>query len=406
MKPFLSSLVIVFKKEWHDALRDKRSLRMAFLPPVYFAAIFVATVFFVIHFKNTSTARVNEPIELPVLGAEHLPAMVDWLEEKGIRVNPADADAYAQVEQKELDYALIIPAEAAQEFASGESATVWLVYDATNNKVQGSIGFIRQQLWSWNGRMGSLRLLARGISPSAANPLAIREMNIASDEKMGFFVLASLPMFLVLLAFIGSVGFSADMTAGERERRSLESLLITPAKSLAIIGGKWLTSLLITLAVLLLEVLLLAIAFAYVPFDELGLRVDVTPLDLLGIFALLVPLAFLAIAMQLSIAIFARSFKDAQTYIGLLVFIPMLPMFYTLVNPSAYEPWFNWVPVLGQQAMIKELLMGAVISWWPLVQFWLVALPLSGLLLWFTAWQLRKPKIVYGVLTPPTHPPQ
>jgi sodium transport system permease protein len=323
--------------------------------------------------------------------------MVDWLEEKGIRVNPADADAYAQVEQKELDYALIIPAEAAQEFASGESATVWLVYDATNNKVQGSIGFIRQQLWSWNGRMGSLRLLARGISPSAANPLAIREMNIASDEKMGFFVLASLPMFLVLLAFIGSVGFSADMTAGERERRSLESLLITPAKSLAIIGGKWLTSLLITLAVLLLEVLLLAIAFAYVPFDELGLRVDVTPLDLLGIFALLVPLAFLAIAMQLSIAIFARSFKDAQTYIGLLVFIPMLPMFYTLVNPSAYEPWFNWVPVLGQQAMIKELLMGAVISWWPLVQFWLVALPLSGLLLWFTAWQLRKPKIVYGV---------
>jgi sodium transport system permease protein len=155
--------------------------------------------------------------------------------------------------------------------------------------------------------------------------------------------------------------------------------------------------LLITLAVLLLEVLLLAIAFAYVPFDELGLRVDVTPLDLLGIFALLVPLAFLAIAMQLSIAIFARSFKDAQTYIGLLVFIPMLPMFYTLVNPSAYEPWFNWVPVLGQQAMIKELLMGAVISWWPLVQFWLVALPLSGLLLWITAWQVRKPKIVYGV---------
>lgn len=397
MKPFLTSLVIVFKKEWNDALRDKRSLRMAFLPPVYFAAIFVATVFFVIHFKNTSTARVNEPIELPVLGAEHLPAMVDWLEEKGIRVNLAAADAYAQVEQKKLDYALIIPAEAAQEFASGESATVWLVYDATNNKVQGSIGFIRQQLWSWNGRMGSLRLLARGISPSAANPLAIREMNIASDEKMGFFVMASLPMFLVLLAFIGSVGFSADMTAGERERRSLESLLITPAKSLAIIGGKWLTSLLITLAVLLLEVVLLAIAFAYVPFNELGLRVDVTPLDLLGIFALLVPLAFLAIAMQLSIAIFARSFKDAQTYIGLLVFIPMLPMFYTLVNPSAYESWFNWIPVLGQQAMIKELLMGAVVSWWPLVQFWLVGLPLSGLLLWFTAWQLRKPKIVYGV---------
>lgn len=397
IKMLFNNLTIVFKKEWHDALRDKRSLRMAFLPPVYFAAIFVATVFFVIHFKNSSTASVNDPIQLPVSGAEHLPAMIDWLEEKGIEVNPATANAYAQVEQKEIDYALIIPAEAAEEFASGESATVWLVYDATNSKIQGSIGFIKQQLWSWNGRMGSLRLLARGISPSVANPLLIREMNIASDEKMGFFIMASLPMFLVLLAFIGSVGFSADMTAGERERRSLESLLITPASSIAIVTGKWLTSLLITLAVLLLEVLLLSIAFAYVPFDELGLRVDVTPFDLLGILLLLVPLAFLAIAMQLSIAIFARSFKDAQTYIGLLVFIPMIPMFYTLVNPSAYEPWFNWIPVLGQQALIKELLMGADLPWWSFIQFWLVALPVCGLLLGFTAQQLRKPKIVYGI---------
>jgi len=390
------SFLVVFKKEWRDALRDKRSLRMAFLPPVYFAAVFVISVFFIIHMKNTGTASVGEPIDLPVLGAEHLPGLVDWLEEKGVSIQVVGEDAYARVEQKQLDYALIIPAEAEQQFARGESALVWLVYDATNNKIQGSLGFVRQQLWSWNARMGSLRLLARGISPLVANPVAVREMNVASDEKMGFFVMLSLPMFLVLLAFIGSVGFSADMTAGERERRSLESLLITPATSLAIVGGKWLTSLLITLAVLLLEVLLLAVAFAWVPFNELGLRVNVTPLDLLAIFAALLPLAVLAIAMQLSIAIFARSFKDAQTYIGLLVFIPMLPMFYTMMNPSAFEPWFNWVPVMGQQAMIKELLMGSEFSWWPLAQFWLVCLPLTLLLLVFTAQQLRRPKIVYG----------
>jgi len=393
----LKTLWIIFRKEWRDALRDKRSLRMAFLPPVYFAAVFVASVLFIIHLKNTSTASVSEPLQLPVYGAEHLPAMMDWLEEKGIRVKPAGEDAYAQVEQKKLDYALIIPAEAADQFATGESATVWLVHDATNNKIQGSLGFIRQQLWSWNGRMGSLRLLARGISPSVVNPVYVREMNIASDEKMGLMVMLSLPMFLVLLAFIGSVGFSADMTAGERERRSLESLLITPATSLAIIGGKWLTSLAITLLVLLLEVLLLAIAFAYVPFNELGLRVNVSIADLLVIFVMLVPLAVLAIALQLSIAIFARSFKDAQTYIGLLVFIPMIPMFYTLFNPGAYEPWFNWIPVLGHQAMVKELLIGSGFGWWPLAQFWIVSLPLTIGMLLFTARQLRKPKIVYGV---------
>ncbi len=393
----IQKLFIVFRKEWRDARRDKRSLRMAFLPPVYFAAVFVATVLFIIHIKTSSTASVNEPIKLPVMGAEYLPSLVDWLEEQGVAVQPVSGDAYQQVEQKQLEYALIIPVETAQQFAQGESASLWLVYDATNNKIQGSVGFIRQQLWSWNGRMGSLRLLARGISPSVVNPVIVRDMNIASDEKMGFFVMASLPMFLVLLAFIGSLGFSADMTAGERERRSLESLLITPAQSLVVIGGKWLTSLLITLLVLLLEVILLAIAFAFVPFDELGLRVNVTPWDLGAIFCALVPLAFFSVALQVSIAIFARSFKDAQTFIGLLVFIPMILMFYTMMNPSAHEPWFNWVPVLGQQTAIKDVLMGADMSWLALGQFWLVCLPLTLLLLGFCAGQLRRPKIVYGL---------
>ncbi len=387
---------IVFRKEWRDAWRDKRSLRLAFLPPIYFAAVFVASVFMIIHFKNTSTAQVGDPIKLPVYGAEHMPALMDWLAEKGVQVEPVGEDAYQQVAQKTLDYALIIPFDAAAQFAAGESINVWLVQDASNNNTQGSLGFIRQQLWSWNWRMGSLRLLARGIDPVIINPVMVRDTNVASDAKMGLMVMMSLPLFLVLLAFIGSVGFSADMTAGERERRSLESLLITPASSLALVAGKWLTSLGITLLVLLLEVILLAIAFAFVPFNELGLRVAVTPVDLLAIFVVLIPLALLAVALQLAIAIFARSFKDAQAYIGLLVFIPMIPLFYTVFNPGAYHTWFTWVPVLSQQAAIKQLLTGEAISPLALAQFWLVALPATLGLLAFTAKQLRKPKIVYG----------
>lgn len=393
---FMRNLRIIFTKEWRDARRDKRSLRMAFLPPLYFAAVFVASVFMIIHFKNTSTASVGDPIKLPVYGGEHMPALMDWLGEKGVAVEPVAEDAYRQVEQKQRDYALIIPPEAAAQFAAGEQVEVWLVSDASNNTIQGSLGYIRQQLWSWNWRMGSLRLLSRGIDPAVINPLSLRDMNVASEEKMGLMVMMSLPMFLVLLAFISSVGFSADMTAGERERRSLESLLITPASSLAIVFGKWLTSLTITLLVLLLEVVLLAIAFAYVPFNELGLRVNVTPFNLWAIFMALLPLAVFAVALQLSVAIFARSFKDAQTYIGLLVFIPMLPLFYTLFNPGAYYSWFHWVPVLGQQAIIKSQLVGDPFSVWPLLQSWLVCLPLALALLSFTAWQLRKPRIVYG----------
>jgi len=393
----LNKIGIVFRKEWRDALRDNKSLRMTLLMPVYFVGVFVASSLFIIHMSNQSKATNNEPIKLAVVGAEQLPSLIDWLQERGVQVDAVGDDAYQKVEKGELGYALVIPKDAREKFATGESLELALVFDATNGKLQGPINFVRQQIWSWNGRMGSLRLLSRGISPGIANPVFIRDLNIASDEKMGFFVMASLPMLLILTAFMASVGFSADMTAGERERRSLESLLITPASSTALVLGKWCNSFSLTLMVVLVEVTLLIAAFAYVPFKELGLRVDVSPLELAGVFVVLASLALLATALQFLISLFARSFKDAQTYMGLMVFIPMVPLFYTLSNPSAYADWFRWVPVLGHQVLIKDLLLGGNINAIYFAQLWAVSAVIAIAFLAYTIRQLRKPKIVYGV---------
>lgn len=142
---------------------------------------------------------------------------------------------------------------------------------------------------------------------------------------------------------------------------------------------------------------MLVAAFAYVPFKELGLRVDVSPLELAGVFVALASLALLATGLQFLISLFARSFKDAQTYMGLMVFIPMVPLFYTLFNPSAYADWFRWVPVLGHQVLIKDLLLGGTISAAHFAQLWLVSAVAAAVLLSLTIRQLRKPKIVYGV---------
>jgi sodium transport system permease protein len=396
MSQFFRTLIIIFRKEWRDAIRDKRSLRLAFLMPIYFVGMFVGTFFLILHFQNEASGRGAEPIKLSVMGAQHLPPLMDWLKEQGVIVNQVDENIYAQVEQKKLDYALIIPPEAEQQYASGESAVAWLVFDATNNKAQTSLSYIRQQIMAWNARVGGLRLLTRGLAPSVAFPLNVRDMNVASDQKMGFMIMASLPMFLILSVFIGSVGFAADMTAGERERRSLESLLITPAQSLAIIAGKWLTCLMLTFAVLLLELGLLAIAFGFIPFNQLGLRVDVTVGDLFAIFVALTSLAVIAVSLQQTISIFARSFKDAQTYMSIMVFIPMLPLMYTMINPAASEPWFVWVPALGHQVVVKDLLLGGHLQVMALVKFWLVALPIAGMLLTFTATKLRNSNLIYG----------
>lgn len=397
MGELFNKIAIVFRKEWRDSLRDNKSLRMTLLMPIYFVGVFVASSLFVIHMSSQSKATNNEPIKLSVVGAEQLPHLVEWLQERGVQVELVGDDAYQKVEQGTLGYALIIPDDAREKFSTGESIELALVFDATDNKLQGAIHFVRQQIWSWNARMGSLRLLSRGISPGIANPVYIRDLNIASDEKMGFFVMASLPMLLILTAFMGSVGFSADMTAGERERRSLESLLITPVPSTALVLGKWLNSLSLTLTILSVEVILLVGAFAYVPFNELGLRVDVSLLKLVGVFVVLASLALLATGLQFLISLFARSFKDAQTYMGLMVFIPMVPLFYTLFNPSAYAEWFRWVPVLGHQVLIKDLLLGGDITAGHFLQLWFVSIVIAASFLIYTIRQLRKPKIVYGI---------
>lgn len=396
IKKTLRLSLVVYRKELRDAFRDKRTLRMAFLPPLYFVAIFVGLVFFAVNMVNDKKVAGVNAIPVYVEGEKNLPELVAWLREQGAVIKTVNAGAYQQVKEKKIDFALIIPDEAKQKRAKGESAPVWLVYDGANQKLSSSIGFVRSQFYIWSARVGAVNLMARGIAPDVGSPVMLREDNIADEQKMSVYLLASVPLTLLLAAFIGSVGFSADMTAGERERRSLESLLITPASTLSLYLGKWLTSVTLTMTILIMQLILLAIAFRFLPFNQLGLRVDVNYIDLINIFWLLVPVVFFAVALQLSLSIFAKSFKDAQSLIAGLVFVPMLLNFYTMFNPGVFYEWWLWVPVLGQAVVIKEILLGGTVAAFAFWKFWLVGMVITLLAFLLGIKQLRRPKIIYG----------
>lgn len=396
IKSVLAIAWIVLRKELRDALRDKRSLRMAFLPPIYFVAIFVGLVVFAVNIANDKKVAGVSAIPVYVEGAQNLPELVAWLREQGADIKPIESAAFAQVKAKKIDFALIIPEAAKHKRAQGESAPVWLVYDGANQKLSSSIGFVRAQIYVWSSRVGAVNLMARGIAPDVASPVMLREENIADEQKMSVYLLASVPLTLLLAVFISSVGFSADMTAGERERRSLESLLITPASSASLYLGKWLTSTALTLVVLTMQLSLLAMAFRWLPFNQLGLRVDVDVFDLITIFWVLLPVICFAVALQLSLAIFAKSFKDAQSLVAALVFLPMLLNMYTLFNPGVFYDWWLWVPVLGQSVVIKEILLGGTLADFTFCKFWLVAIAITACAFLLGVKQLRRPKIIYG----------
>lgn len=395
-KNTLRFALAVYRKELRDALRDKRALRMAFLPPLYFVAIFVGLVFFAVNIANDKKVAGVNSIPVYVEGEQNLPELVAWLREQGAVIKTVESGAYQQVKDKKIDFALIIPDEAKQKRSKGESAPVWLVFDGANQKLSSSIGFVRSQFYMWSARVGAINLMARGLAPDVGSPVILREDNIADEQKMSVYLLASVPLTLLLAAFIGSVGFSADMTAGERERRSLESLLITPASTVSLYLGKWLTSVTLTVAILFMQLALMAIAFRFLPFNQLGLRVDVNYIDLINVFWVLVPVVFFAVALQLSLSIFAKSFKDAQSLIAGLVFVPMLLNFYTMFNPGVFYEWWLWVPVLGQAVVIKEILLGGTIAAFAFWKFWAMGIVITMLAFWLGIKQLRRPKIIYG----------
>lgn len=387
-----NTLLVVLRKELTDSRRDRRSLRLAFLMPLYFVGIFVASAYFAIHVSEKGGSGTTT---LAIAGAEHLPELTAWLREQGVQLEDAPENMDFALEQRELDYGLIIPPEAAEQYAALEPATIWLVYDASKPDVHSNLHFVRQQIYAWSRQQAGLRILSRGLSPELLQPVHLRESNVASDQRMAGYLLISLPMFILICTFVGSVGFSADMTAGERERRSLEALLITPASSHAIVLGKWCTSVLLTLAVVSILIMGLGVAMAHIPFNKLGLRVDVGVTDLLLIGLITLPVVLVAVGLQMLVAIFARSFKDAQTYIGLLIFIPVVPFIYTTMNPGALVDGFFWIPVLAQQIAIKELLVGSGLDWVHLGKMWISALPLLVGVLALTAKQLRRAKMVY-----------
>ncbi|WP_020210892.1 ABC transporter permease [Gilvimarinus chinensis] len=379
----------VCRKEIKDAIRDKRAMKLAFLPPVYMVVFFAMGIGMAIHFQNTEERN----IELSVAGNNQ--ALTDFLRENRLDIKAAPEDAYGAVERGELDYALIL--DAVPESGNPRTPRVaTLVYNASNQNVHGPVGEVRRLLYQYNGTEAALNVMARGLSPELINPLRVRDANVATEQQMGGLILGGVPLLLLMCAMMGSMGFAADMTAGERERRSLEPLLINPVSSLVLITGKWATAVLLTLAVVLLCLLLLAIALYFLPFNQMGLRVEVGPLALAGIFLALIPVAFIAAALQLALGILSRSFKDAQTYMGFLILLPMVPFFVMITNPGLYQSWHLWVPMLGHQTVLKGLLLGETAPALAYPAFWLSAVPVTLLALWAAGRQLRRAKIIYG----------
>jgi sodium transport system permease protein len=325
MKSFLmNSVLVVFLKEVRENLRDRRTVINTLLTgPLLAPVIFVLIINGIV---AREIERADKALPVPVIGAEHAPNLIAALKQQNMQIKEAPADPERAVRERDADLVLRIPASYAEGWRSGEPAQVELIYDASQRDAQGSVNRLRGALESYAQRTGAL--------------------------------FAMLPYFFILGAFIGGMALAIDTTAGERERQSLEPLLVNPISRSRILIGKLAATSLFALTSVFLSIVAFSLIGRWLPTEKLGMSLDIGPRFAMTTMLAMLPLVFLIATLQTLAAAFARTFREAQTYLSLLMFVPAVPTMLLSLFPVKTETWMYAVPLMGQQITITRLMRG------------------------------------------------
>lgn len=357
----MSALLTVFVKELRDAFRDTRMVLIAFLiMPLALPAIFAGMS--AIGARKQAEKR-EAHVDLPVEGREHAPNLLAWLGSHKLRIVDAPDDPAAAVRNQDYEVILRLGPDYADDWRAGRPARVELIFDSSRPLQSGAtVARVQGLLEAYGRQVGTLRLIARGIHPATARPLEVSSRDVATPESRFDFAQQLLPYLLLLLAFVGGMQLAIDATAGERERQSLEPLLTTPAPRGAIISGKILATATFTMLSIIVTLLAFRLVFALVPVDVVDMSIEVAPAALLRLFIVVLPVALLGAAVLTALAAYAKSHREAQGYLPLLVFLPMIPTLFLMVAPVKTQLWMLAVPFLGQNQLILRILRGESIT--------------------------------------------
>ena len=220
---------------------------------------------------------------------------------------------------------------------------------------------------------------------------------MSSAQQRAATILAFIPLFIMIAAFTGAMSISTDSTAGERERGSLEALLVNPAPRAAIASGKWAAASLTAMLSVIVSGALLYALFKYIPLQDLGIRFRVGPDQVAGFLLVLLPLCPLIAAIQMYVATFAKSFKEAQSYLSFLMMAQMVPGMMATMNPQVTSKvWMYYVPWIGQQTLLTDVLGSKAISPMVFVVVAVVNVILAVAIIRATAALLHREKIIFG----------
>jgi len=388
----LARTIAILRKELLDTLRDRRTGTVTLLSAILAGPIFLLLIFNLM----ASQAEHAREMTLPVIGAEYAPAVVAFLQRQQVSVTKAPADYDAQIRRGDLDVVLVIDASFGKDVEQGKPGTVQLVFDRSRDRARPSIDQAESLLRGYNSLWGDQRLMLRGVTTSVANPLLIETADLATPQQSGALVLFLVAYYGLFASVMGGMAVALDTTAGERERQSLEPLLMTPARPAEIVIGKWLAVCAFDALVVTLTLTGFYLTLAFAPLPPVGVPFLFGAREFGRFLLVLVPMMLMLPAILLYVGSRARAYKEAQANVSVLLFvvslIPLVQLFMQRKEPG----WLMLVPVSAQYSLLNTSLRGEAPALAPLALSWLAPAALIVIALVAVARRLSRESILSG----------
>jgi sodium transport system permease protein len=349
----------VFVKESTDALRDRRTLLVVLLSSVLLGPLVLVALSGLV----ASLEARAEQREVWLDGSAHAPTLVNFLQRQTYTVREAPADYEPALrEARFADPVVVVPKDFEERLAAGDVPRLEIVGDSANRRSEAASGRVQRLLSGFARERTLLALALRGVAPELSEPLRIEERDLASSATRGAQFTAMLPFFVLMAVLYGALNAALDSTAGERERGSLEPLLMNPVERSALVVGKWAAVAGIGMLIAVLS------CFSFIPAqwalrsDTLAALFQYGVREALLFLVVLLPFAAALAALLMAVAIRCRSFKEAQANATVVVLgVSLLPLV-SIFNLGGEARWHLWVPALGQNVLMNRVLKGEAIG--------------------------------------------
>ncbi len=389
--------LVVFLKEFRETMRDRRALGLLIL----FTLMYPLMLGYMLNQQiGRATQSEREGMTLAVIGASQAPTLMAQLKQKNITVNQMadmDQDAIATLLRARKVVALLrIDPSFGDSYQAMRPARIELWFDsaADNSARQRDI---EEVLHAYSSNISGARLLAHGVSPATMAPLRLQRYDTGSTAARSAGLIGAILGFLFFPAVICGLSAAVDSTAGERERRSLEVLMAQPVSPFALISGKWLAAGVLAVIGITFELALAHAILSWLPLEEIGMTWRVTSLQLAWVCVATIPLSLFAAAMHIALAMNAKSFKEAQSMLSLVVLVPMVPGLLVSMLELKTAAWMYLVPMLSNQTLLRELAKGQDMGALPFVLTFASSMLPALAAVGFAAWRMKSERYVLTV---------